>query len=474
MRPHLIHSAASTADLPAAIAPVDSASAPASLRSVRRAPHIPRCRELWGGLHLSGLDPVHGLGELATRVQRFTPRVSLEPPDGLLLEVAGSLHLFGGVEGLRRELNGECLHLQIRPVLAFAPTPLAALTAARAGAALLITDHAQLVSLLAPLPIGALRWPEETRARLARAGVRTLGAVLRLPRGAFARRFGAAQLATLDALMGRTPEVRATHRAPLRFRRRRELDCELSDHDPLRRALEPCFAALGAFLTAHECAVAELECRLVHRNAPPTSCVLTLATACAEAQQLSALFRERLSGLQLPGPVRAFELRAEQLLPQRPPCRGLWQPGEQGGEAHAESEGLIDRLCARLGSEAVQGLAARAEHRPECAWAFTGPPPMAPDRRRAGTPSQKIAAVPPRRPLWLLPAPQPLAVHNGLPRHRGALRLLGEPERIETGWWDGGEVARDYYMALDPHGVRLWVFREREQPHRWFLHGVCG
>jgi len=52
--------------------------------------------------------------------------------------------------------------------------------------------------------------------------------------------------------------------------------------------------------------------------------------------------------------------------------------------------------------------------------------------------------------------------------------LLGEGERVETGWWDGGEMARDYYRAVDVRGVRLWVFREREPPHRWFLHGVFG
>jgi protein ImuB len=54
------------------------------------------------------------------------------------------------------------------------------------------------------------------------------------------------------------------------------------------------------------------------------------------------------------------------------------------------------------------------------------------------------------------------------------LRLVSEPERVETGWWDGAEVARDYYRALDRYGVWLWVFRERTEPHQWFLHGVFG
>jgi protein ImuB len=76
--------------------------------------------------------------------------------------------------------------------------------------------------------------------------------------------------------------------------------------------------------------------------------------------------------------------------------------------------------------------------------------------------------------LWLLPVPRRLRQHGGLPRYRGTLHLEGEPERIETGWWDGRDVARDYYNARDVHGRRLWLYRERERPHRWFLHGVYG
>ena len=134
MRPHSFRTAVSTADLPS------TRTAETSLRSVRSALHpAATTAELWAGVHLSEFDPAQGLEPLATRAQRFTPRVSLAPPDGLLLEVAGSLHLFAGVTGLRRELMEECLSLRVRPVLAFAPTPLAALTAARAGQTLGLT-----------------------------------------------------------------------------------------------------------------------------------------------------------------------------------------------------------------------------------------------------------------------------------------------------------------------------------------------
>jgi len=419
------------------------------------------------------MDAAEELQRLGTCAQRFTPRVSLAPPDGLLLEIKGSLHLFAGVAGVRDELTAltqECLHLQ--PVLAFAPTPLAALTAARAGRPLVITDAAQLIGQLAPLPLSALRWPEETLTRLARTGVRTIGAVLRLPRAGFARRFGAAHLAMLDALTGRLPEVRAAWRPRARFRRRRELDCELTDHALLLATLAPLFACLGAFLTARQCAVLELECLLVHRRRPATRCVLSLAAPCADERRLTALFSERLNALPLPAAVRACELRADILVPHQPGSPSLWQPGEHGGDAGAVSGDLIECLRARLGTQAVQGLALREGHRPESAWALTGPPPAAARAAEAADANACGAAC--RRPLWILPAPQPLTSQEGLPRRRGPLRLVSEPERIETGWWDGQEIARDYYTAVDCHGVRLWIFRERVAPHGWFLHGVFG
>jgi protein ImuB len=444
----------------------------APLRLIRRHAAGGPGPELWAGLHLPGINPGK-LQQLAVCAQRFTPRVSLAPPDGLLLEVQGSLHLFAGVAGLRCALMSECLRLQVQPVLAFAPAALAALVAARAGKPLAVMDLAQLTGQLAPLPLASLRWPPDTLARLARMGVRTVGAALRLPRAGFARRAGSQPLAMLDALTGRTPEVRVTFHAPERFRRRRELGCELENHALLLAALAPLFADLGAFLRARQCGVVELECRLTHRHVPATRCVVRLAAPATDVQRLAGLLGEHLSALNLPEPARACELRADALVPYLPGSNGLWQPGEHGGSVGNEACGLIERLRARLGSEAVHGLTRLEAHRPENAWAVTEPPPAA-GRRGAQTGCSADAPAAGRRPLWLLRAPQRLCVRDGLPRRRGPLRLIGEPERIETGWWDGGEIARDYYTAVDIHGVRLWVFRERAAPHEWFLHGVFG
>ena len=440
--------------------------------------------QLWLAVHLaaSPSQPARqSLERLGIRAQRLTPRVSLDPPDSLLLEVKGSLHLFGGVEGLSREMAGECSRLRMPCMLAVAPTPLAALALARAGrklgvscarvadsaALLTVTDPAQLVGKLSPLPLATLRWPQDTLDRLARIGVRTIGEALRLPRAGFARRFGTAQLQTLDRLVGRASDLKDRFEARPRFRRRRELIYELESHAALLTVLGPLLEELGDFLEAHQCGVLTLECRLRHRTVPPTSCVLRLAAPLADPAQLAALLAERLSALVLPEPVRACELRSGPLVSRVLASGGLWQPGEHGGGAPAQSPELIERLRARLGPEAVYGLRIIEDHRPEAAWRAREPVVIT-------SMSQNGLQNVPVRPLWLLSMPRQLNERDGLPRRRGTLRLLGEAERIETGWWDGGEIARDYYTAVDARGARLWVFREREPPHRWFLHGVFG
>ncbi len=452
------------------------------------------------------------LERLATLAQRFTPRVSLAPPDGLLLEVKGSLGLFGGAAKLGAGFLVECRAAGSRPRLALAPTSLAALAGARSGKRFNVAESARLVGALAPLPLEALRWPPEVLERLAKAGVRTIGAALRLPRAGLARRFGAEALASLDRLVGRAADLRRTFRAPERFRVRRACAYELERHEALLAALAPLLESLGKFLEAHQCGITQLECRLWHRHAPPTQCVLRLAAPAADPRRLNALLGERLAALALPEPVRSCELRSGKLVPRELCADSLWQPGEHGGGVRrTESVDLIEFLRARLGVEAVHGLQVHPTHRPEAASRRVEIERVEAGRVEAGRvgahtkwSSSSPAQSPPvpwaafRRPLWLLPTPELLSERDGLPQHGGSLRLLGESERIETGWWEGGtthawcgqagacpgptceaglrsrEVARDYYHAVDLRGVRLWIFREREKPHRWFLQGVFG
>jgi protein ImuB len=415
------------------------------------------------------------LEQLATRAQRFTPRVSLVPPDGLVLEIKGSLHLFGGAEALSRAFESECHAAGVKPLLSLAPVPLAALAAARAGKAFTVTHAARLVGQISSLSLATLRWPAEVLHRLRQIGVYTIGDALRLPRGGFARRFGMPQLAMLDRLTGRDADLRPVFQVRERFRQRLDLLYELEHHEPILAAVEPLLQELGAFLKSRQSGITRLECLLQHRHAPVTRCVLKLAAPAANARHFSKLLAERLAALTLPEPVRAVELRSGAVVSRKPTEESLWQPGEHGGASSNESAELVEHLRARLGYEAVYGVQMLASHRPESAWVSTD---LVPTRSAKSSSRKEAASSPPwpafRRPMWLLPAPRLLSEREGLPRRRGPLQLLGGPERIETAWWDGGDISRDYYVARDVHGVRLWIFRERLAPHRWFLHGVFG
>lgn len=406
--------------------------------------------------------------QLADMALTFSPRVSLELPDAVLLEVRGSLGLFGGMSGLARLLRERCRALGVTVQLALAPTPSAALAFACHGRQRCVQGPHRLVGALSSLPLQALRWPAERLERLASVGVCTLGEALRLPRAGFTKRFGRDALLTLDRLVGRSPEPRIPYAARERFRARCDPAHELSEHVAILRYLGPLLTDLERYLRSRQSAITALHLRLRHRprDLPPvpafTSLTLQLAAPEFLAAPLAALLAEHLSRLLLPAPVIRCELRSGVPQAFAPQSESLWRCGEHGGAAGRESSSLIERLRARLGPDAVYGLCLVPEHRPESAWRVSEPLAVR-AVRAARRPGRHL-----RRPLWLLRAPE------RLPHGYAGLQLIEGPERIETGWWDGHDVARDYYVARDAAGAQLWVFRERLPPHDWCLHGVFG
>jgi protein ImuB len=410
---------------------------------------------------------------LAAVAATFTPNVSIEPPDGLLLEIKPSIALFGGLRALCGQLRASCLADPtlaangLAPHFTLAPTALAALVAARAGARCFITDPRVLPARLKPLPVSVLRWPEEENRRLEAMGVRTLGELTRLPRAGFARRFGKTALMDLDRLLGRRADPRRRLARRERYIGRIDLDHEIEEHERILQAVAPLLAELEEFLRVRQRGITALQFRFHHYRAGPTACVLRLAAPEADAKRLASLLRERLANLPLPEPVRRCELRSGSLTARPLASRPLWSPGERGHAPAGEMAALVEQLRARLGASAVYGLQCVREHRPERAWRVAEP-------ALGGVVSEAPAAAAVRRPAWLLAAPEELGVRQGKPWLRGALELLEGPERIESGWWDQADAERDYYVARDKRGSLVWIYHECMEPRRWFLHGVFG
>jgi protein ImuB len=397
------------------------------------------------------------LDRLGRWALQFTPVVSLEPPGAVLAEVRGSLDLFGGAMALvRRALAGLSAN-GLSASLALAPTPRAALWLARAELAMTVTRLDALPGVAARLPLSCLQWPEDTIATLTGLGIRSVAELLRLPRTGFAARFGPQLLDELDEGLGRCPAPRRRHVVPERFDERLELPAAADSVALLQPSFGRLLARLEAFLRARASGIHALRVDLLHRRGTPTRFSLSLARMAGDAAPLRELLGERLGRCRLDAPVVALRLRSGRLLPLVVRDAGLFERGRSADpEATAR---LLDLLRARLGHDAVFSVLPVPEHRPERAFRIAEP------GGAAGLPVPWSAARP-TRPLWMLAEPQPLDGWEGT--------ILTGPERIETGWWDGHDVRRDYYVALSRAGVRLWIFRERPPGQGWFLHGVFG
>jgi protein ImuB len=396
------------------------------------------------------------LDRLARWALRFTPVVSIEPPCTVLAEVRGSLDLFGGAMALCRRALGGLHDSGLQASLALAPTPRGALWLARADVGMSVTRATAMADIASRLPLSCLQWPADTIAALAGLGVRNVADLLRLPRAGFVARFGPRLLDELDEGVGRRPEPRRRHVVPERFDEQHELPVETAAMPGVQPMLGRLLENLGAFLRARAAGVTGLRLDLLHRGQPPTRIRIGLVRPAGDAAHLSGLVAERLARERLPAPVHALRLRSGVLLPLALRDARLFERG-QSADPEATAR-LLDRLRARLGQDAVFGVCPVPEHRPERAWRIAEPGGTA-------APGQ-WPVTRPERPLWMLVEPQPYDGWEGT--------LVTGPERIETGWWDGHDVRRDYYVALTRAGVRLWLFRERPPGRGWFLHGVFG
>jgi len=393
--------------------------------------------------------------KLAERGQDFTPTVSLEPPASLLLEVEGSVHLFGGPVSIRERARQVFAAQGFGASPAVAPTPLAALWLAQAGVGTSVTSLDELRGTLGKLPLQALTWPAESRDAFQRLGLKQLGDLLRLPRDGLAKRFGPELLHGLDQALGLAADPRGSWQPPRRCRLSRELPGEFTSLDHLQPHIEELVAALCRELRAYDAGTDKLRLLFKHWRQSPTVVTVGSAESCRDPRRWNLLLQAQLADCRLSSPVHELQLLSGRLRPFTAANQGLLKADTGPGDSLVK---LVELLRARLGHARVFGLAASADARPEQA-----------SRRMEPGSTLPVTRLPPARPIQLLPRPLLLSQDGGTLRHRDApLKLIRGPERIEGGWWDGEDWIRDYYQAVSSRGALLWVFQQRGH---WFLHG---
>ncbi|MBA1288687.1 Y-family DNA polymerase [Pseudomonas japonica] len=388
---------------------------------------------------------------LAAWGYRYSSQVSLHFPRALLLEVASGMGLFGPWPAFEARLRSELRAMGFAHRIVLATNPVAARMLANVHDGLAVTSPTQLQALLAQMPVDRIGLAKEQATALMRMGLRKVGQLLRLERAALARRFPAQLLMQLDLLQGLRPQAMEFFALPEGFDCRIELNFDVESTEALLFPLRRLISDLGVFLASRDGGVQRFVVHLEHAEGADTQVPVGLLTAERDPNLLFELTRGRLEPVQVTRPVRNVRLVARELPAYAPASHGLFEARLAAGQGW---EQLRERLRARLGDDAVACLRYLADHRPERAWALEDTPGLA-----------LHAGPAPLRPGWLLPSPEPLP--------DGRWQSLSGPERIESGWWDGGDVRRDYFRLRLASGRQAWAYKAVSDDS-WWLQGWFG
>ena len=444
-----------------------------------------------GFLQVRAHDPAadaEALAKLALWGTRYTP--SAAPfeeeigADGFFLDITGAAHLLGGEDALLADLGQRLAGFGLEARLACAATPGAAWAAARfvRQASPIVATGAE-AEALAPLPVEALRLDAETALTLHRLGLKRIGALMHHQRAPLAARFEKLLLRRLDQALGRSAEPLPFLAPPPVYRARRSLMEPIFIADAIVALTRTLMQEIADDLERDAKGARALELSLYRVDGCVTRLELSLASPVRSPDHIARVVSLRLD--RIAEEVDAgfgFETLVLAVTGAEP-MDTAQETMSAGAARHTEPArlaALIDTLRHRLGADSVRRLEPRARHIPEMS-----------EREAPATPAAPQWPAPrSQRPLLMLPQPEPAddviaLVPDGPPqrlRWRGRLHAITHaegPERIAAEWWHAKPetLSRDYYLAEDSFGRRLWLYREgipgRETTSsRWFVQGL--
>lgn len=422
---------------------------------------------------------------LAAYCDRFTPLVALDGDDGLVLDITGCAHLFGGETGLC-DLVGERLRrLGFASRHALAGTPEAAHAFARFGRAGGIVPPGAEERALRLLPVAALGVTAETVVALSRAGLKTLADLADRPSSTLSARFGEEIATRLARALGHEDRRITPLRPPPDCVVERHFAEPFIDMAALEEIVKRLVEEAGRALEWRGEGGRVFEFAFFRSDGAVRRLVVETGRPSRDAGAILRLYRERIDTLADPlDPGFGFD--AVRLSVPRCEPLGERQHGLDGRAVEDEAvAGLVDRLVARFGRDRVLRFVEQDTHHPvRAARAVSAAAPAPAPAWSAPEPDE-----PPARPLQLFEPPQPVEaiaeVPDGPPIRFRWRRLIHDvaraegPERIAPEWWRDGsaEPMRDYYRVEDAQGRRFWLFRTGfyeagGDPPRWFLHGL--
>ncbi|MCK7460334.1 Y-family DNA polymerase [Idiomarina aminovorans] len=384
------------------------------------------------------------LQQLATRLYQWAAKLILYSPKGIAIELNSLSQLYGGLNATLETLSREVRVLPLTVQFAVASNPLAAkLLAEYEGSASLSPEDSS--ARLKLLPISAAGLSTKVQKHCQAAGFRQLGELMQLPGSEVGRQLGLDTLLHLEQLQGRKQQSYDFFMPPESFQQSLDLVTEIPYWQGLLFPLKRLFGELEDFLYQRQKVIQQVDIELLHRNAPPSVISVSLAGPGWRGQNFLSLLQLKMESTPLPEPVIEIKLQASELLNSEQHTSHFF--GAQ--QYRHETLSLIGRLQAKLGNPAVFSPAMNDDPRPGNN-EFPRP---------AGEKPPALSSAL-KRPLWLLRPAELTSIDLWQLRHG--------PERKVCGWWDAGEVERDYWIAQDKHRRLGWLYYESGQ---WYLQG---
>jgi protein ImuB len=429
-------------------------------------------------------DPVadHAwLDRIAQGCARYTPLVALDAPDGLILDIAGTEHLFGGEAGIAADLERRLDRLGMTLRHAFADTA----DAARALARYPSPPAPDEAAAIRRLPVASLGLDGEATVALVRAGLKTVGDLASRPMANIAARFGADAASALRRILGDAPSPLDPRIAPPPVAVERRFAEPLGSTAHATQVLAELAGEAIDALAVRGKGGRHFRATFFRSDGLARGIAVETGHPTRDAGLVMRLFAERMDTLVDPlDPGFGFDM-IRLAVPRFDPLDASQLKLEGGAVRAAAMDELVDRMTTRLGRGRVRRLRGADTHIPEQAQlalpAIDAPPP-------APWPAP-APGEPPSRPFHLFDPPQPIEVIAEVPdgpphqfrwrRAVHAVRRYEGPERIAAEWWrrrDNGGLTRDYYRVEDVQGRRYWLFRhglydEKPDP-RWYIHGL--
>lgn len=478
-------------------------NAPAQSLGLRVMMPLADARAMYPSLIVEQVDDgadAHLLEAISDWLARYTPLVGLTPPDGVMLDITGCAHLFGGEEAMRKDVVRRLYEQGLSARTAIAGTPGAAWGIARYGEKRIIADH-ELQAIMRALPLAALQLEPDRIDALARVGLRKIADIADRPRAPLAARFGAMLLRRLDAALGHLDEP-ITPRLPVApYIAERNFIEPVGHEDFILQTIEHLSSELAKRMEERGEGARALQVTLFRVDGAVRRLSVATSKPQRDPQALCRLFKERFASLtdEL-DPGYGFDvIRLAVTTAEKSESTQSSLVSNANGSDDLDL--LIDRLGVRFGQRRVKRLGFAESHVPE--YAVTEIPTSSWERghparfqelpgksgQDARAPSYQDTLTP-ARPLRLFERPEPIdviaEVPDGPPARFKWRRIAHEiahaegPERIAMEWWrdeTGRGLTRDYFRVEDREGRRFWLYREglfdnETTRPQWYVHGL--